>query len=341
MPGRSPRWRKIARIVLSRILFYGGILIAAWWWMLRMPGSSAPGSLPPLSDGEASLASRLHRDVQALAVEIGERNIPDNPEHLDAAADYIERELQAAGYTARSQPFRAAGNACRNIEAELRGTALPDEIVVVGAHYDTVPGSPGADDNASGVAALLALARGLAHSPGSRTLRFLAFANEEPPWFWRPEMGSLVYAKQCRARHDRIVAMLSLESVGFYSDTPRSQTYPAWLGLLYSSTGNFVAFIGNVSSRPLVHRAITAFRATSALPSIGAAAPNSIPGVGWSDHWSFWQAGYPGIEVTDTALYRNPYYHTSADTPDRLDYPRMARLSVAMQKVVRALTDSP
>jgi hypothetical protein len=154
-------------------------------------------------------------------------------------------------------------------------------------------------------------------------------------------MGSLVYAKECRARHDRIVAMLGLESVGFYSDAPRSQTYPVGLGILYPATGNFVAFIGNVTSRPLVHRAIAAFRATNALPSIGAAAPNAIPGVGWSDHWSFWQEGYQGIEVTDTALYRNPHYHTPADTPDRLDYPRMARFSIAMESVIRDLADSP
>jgi hypothetical protein len=146
------------------------------------------------------------------------------------------------------------------VEAELRGSARPEEIEVIGAHYDTVPGSPGADDNASGVAAVLALARRFAHAPSGGTIRFLAFANEEPPWFWQAEMGSLVYAKECRARGDGIVAMLSLESVGFYSDAPRSQAYPAGLGLLYPAAGDFVAFIGNVSSRSLLRRAIAAFR---------------------------------------------------------------------------------
>jgi Iap family predicted aminopeptidase len=281
----------------------------------------------------------LHGDVQALAVGIGERNIPGNPEHLEAAADYIQHEFQTSGYAPRSRPYRVGGYICRNIEAELRGTVHPDEIVVVGAHYDTVPGSPGADDNASGVAAVLAFARGFAQSPASRTMRFVAFANEEPPWFWKAEMGSLVYAKECRARHDGIVAMLSIESIGFYSDAPHSQTYPAGLGFLYTATGNFVAFIGNVGARPLVHQAIGDFRAASALPSLGAAAPNAIPGVGWSDHWSFWHEGYPGIEVTDTALYRNPYYHTPADTPDRLDYPRMARFVTAMRKVIWNLAE--
>jgi hypothetical protein len=150
-----------------------------------------------------------------------------------------------------------------------------------------------------------------------------------------------VYAKECRARHDRIVGMLSLESIGFYSDAPHSQTYPAGLGFLYPATGNFVAFIGNVTSRPLVHRAIGVFRAASALPTLGAAVPNAIPGVGWSDHWSFWQEGYPGIEVTDTAFFRNPYYHTPADTPGRLDYPRMARFTTAMEQVIRDLVESP
>ncbi|HUE01509.1 MAG TPA: M20/M25/M40 family metallo-hydrolase [Bryobacteraceae bacterium] len=193
--GRSPR-------VASSILFYGLILFGAWWWMLKMPGRSADGPLPPLPDDLGRLANELYSDVQTLAGEIGERNVPDNPQPLEAAENYIESSLQSAGYLTQSQSYNAGGHACRNIVADLPGVTQPDEIVVIGAHYDTVPGSPGADDNASGVAALLSLARSLRRSPARRTLRFVAFTNEEPPWFWQPEMGSLVYAKECRARHD-------------------------------------------------------------------------------------------------------------------------------------------
>jgi Zn-dependent M28 family amino/carboxypeptidase len=152
-------------------------------------------------------------------------------------------------------------------------------------------------------------------------------------------MGSEVYAKRCRAAGDHVRAMLSIESVGFYSDSSSSQHYPVGLGLFYPAVGNFVAFVGNLRSRPLVHETLRAFRNTEALPSMGAAIPNAVPGAGWSDHWSFWQQDFPGIEITDTALYRNPNYHTPEDTADRLDYDRMARFTQAMKAVMRKLAD--
>src|SRR5262249_6861138 len=151
---------------------------------------------------------------------------------------------------------------CRNLEAEIHGTTHAEEIVVVGAHYDSALDSPGADDNASGVAAILALARSFGRSQPARTLRFVAFANEEPPHFWTDDMGSLVYAKRSQRLQERLVAMLSVESVGFYTTAPASQRYPAGLGLLYPSTGDFVAFVGNMRSRPLVHEALRTFRKT-------------------------------------------------------------------------------
>jgi Zn-dependent M28 family amino/carboxypeptidase len=210
--------------------------------------------------------------------------------------------------------------------------------VIVGGHYDSVPASPGADDNASGVAVVLALARQFAGSKPARTLRFVGFANEEPPYFWNDEMGSLVYAKNCRRQGDRVTAMLSIESVGFYSTARNTRKYPAGLELIYPSTGDFVAFVGNVLSRSLVHHSLRAFRSVPALPSLGAAVPNAIPGAGWSDHWAFWQEGFRGIEITDTAPYRNPYYHTAGDTPDRLDYGRLTRLTQALRTVVGGLS---
>ncbi len=213
---------------------------------------------------------------------------------------------------------------------------------MVGAHYDSVIGSPGANDNGSGVAALLALARRLAGRQYPRTLRFVAFVNEEPPMFQAAgEMGSHIYASRCRANGDRIEAMLSLETIGYYSNAPRSQRYPLLgLGLLYPTIGNFIGFVGNVSSRALVRQAIGQFRQYAQVPAQGAAMPSVIPGVGWSDQWAFWQFGYPGIMITDTAPFRYPHYHAASDTPDKLDYDTMARVVQGLEKVIEHLASS-
>lgn len=175
------------------------------------------------------------------------------------------------------------------MSVEKKGSTVPSEIVIVGAHYDSVAGCPGADDNASGVAALLVPARELATANPLRTLRFVAFANEEPPYFQTAEMGSRVFARNCRARGENVVAMMSLETIGYYSDEDGSQKYPAPFGAFYPSRGNFIAFVGNLASRALVHRAVGAFRRRASFPSEGGALPGFVPGVGWSDHWSFWQ----------------------------------------------------
>jgi hypothetical protein len=152
-------------------------------------------------------------------------------------------------------------------------------------------------------------------------------------------MGSVRYARRCRQRDEQIVAMLSLETIGYYSDAPGSQQYPFPFGLLYPSEGNFIGFVGNVSSGDLVRTAIGAFRQHARFPSEGAAVPASIQGVGWSDHWSFWQVGYPGIMVTDTAPFRYPHYHRREDTPDKVDYARMARVVAGLEHVVTAFSD--
>ncbi len=337
---RKPRTRlsRIVRAVVSRIVVYGAILVVVWWWMLWTPGPNGIRRSAWNAE-EAGLEHQLRSDVDFLAGTIGERNVPGKAEQLDEAAAFIFSSMNAAGYQPVSQWYSVSGRKCRNIEAEIRGADRSGEVVIVGAHYDTVPGSPGADDNATGVAVMLALARIFVATRPARTLRFVGFVNEEPPYFWSGDMGSLVYAKKCREHGDRIVAMLSLESVGFYSSSPKSQRYPAGLGLLYPSTGDFVAFVGNVLSRSLVHEAIRTFRSTGALRSIGAAIPNAVPGAGWSDHWSFWKQGFAAIEITDTAPYRNPYYHTPDDTPDRLNYDHLARFTWAMQAVVKELAN--
>lgn len=304
--------------------------------MIRMPGKSV--SQPAaLSAEEITLRGELQTDVQKLAGDIGERNIPHYAE-LSAAADYVEASLATAGLQPRRHTYDVRGVACHNIEAEIRGTA--PQIVLVGAHYDSVIGSPGANDNGSGVAAVLALARRFAGKSHNRTLRFVAFVNEEPPYFQTADMGSLVYAQRAKARGDQIEAMISLETIGCFSDVPRSQTYPVpGVRAFYPSAGNFIGFVGNVRSGGLVRRALSLFRQQKKLPSEGAAFPSFIAGVGWSDHWSFWEQGYPAMMITDTAPFRYAHYHASTDTPDKLDYDRFALVVSGMQKVIESLAE--
>jgi len=316
------------------------LLLAAAGWAVcvRMPGTSRRGPPPAPDEARRALAATLERDVRVLSQEIGERNLHRRAELL-AAADAVHVLLEGAGLAVSRHAFETAGHACTNVVAEIAGGASAGEIVVIGAHYDSVVGSPGADDNASGVAVLLALARRLAGSKPARTLRFAAFANEEPPWFQTEGMGSAAYARECRARGERVVAMLSLEALGCFRDEPGSQAYPLpGLSLVYPSSGDFVAFVGNLLSGSLVREAISAFREAGLLPSEGAVLPGWIPGVGWSDQWGFWEAGYPAAMVTCTAPFRNPRYHTASDTPETLDYARLAFVVEGLEAVARKLS---
>jgi len=299
-----------------------------------MPGKNI-SKTTPLSPDEIVLRGELHADVQKLAGEIGERNMWHYPQ-LNAAADFIEDSLSRAGLHPRRDSYEVRGQACHNIEAEIRGSR--PEIILIGAHYDSVFGSPGANDNGSGVAAVLALARRFAGRKTEHTLRFVAFVNEEPPYFLSGEMGSLVYAGRCKTRGDKISAMISLETIGYFSDAPHSQIYPSRaLGAFYPKVGNFIGFVSNVRSRALLRRVIALFREEAKIPSEGAALPWFVPGVSWSDQWSFWKHGYPGIMVTDTAPFRYPYYHSANDTPDKLDYDRFALVVSGMEKVIEGL----
>lgn len=322
--------------VLALLVVGTWVLVAL---MTSMPGRSYAGGLAPLMAEQTALRDTLRVHVEKLAAEIGERNVSRLAE-LEAAAKYIREEFERAGYAVREQPFAAARRTVRNLEAELAGGKRLEEIVVIGAHYDSVFGAPGANDNASGVAALLALAHKLRGSAPARTVRFVAFANEEPPYFLSWEMGSRQYARAAKQQDEKIVAMLSLETIGYYSDQPGSQGFPLPFRMGYPDTGNFIAFVGNLGSRALVRQAVGSFREHAQFPSEGIAAPGWIPGIGWSDHWSFWQEGYAAVMVTDTALYRYPQYHTTRDLPDALDYERMARVVDGLARVVTALSQS-
>lgn len=303
--------------------------------MIPMPGKSFSGALLPLSSEESATRVKLERHVHRLAEAIGERNLWRYGALADAA-DYIHSAFQSAGYSPLAQEFRIDGKAVKNIEAALPA-ACQSAAVVVGAHYDTVPGSPGANDNATGVAGMLELARLLKDVRSNKEIRFVAFVNEEQPFFGTQAMGSWRYARRCAARGETVTAMLSLETIGHYSDRPGSQHYPFPFGLFYPARGNFIGFVGNLRSAKLVRAAVGSFRRHAAFPSEAVAAPGWMTGIGWSDHWAFWKAGYPAVMVTDTALFRYAEYHTAADTPAVIDAERMARVVHGLAAVARDL----
>lgn len=315
-------------------------IVRQWSGMIRMPSDNFRGPLPPLTEAQHALEQELRAHVEQLAGRIGERNL-FRYKQLVAAADYIRATLTSSGYNVRRHRYDVTGSSCENLEGEVRGTHRPEDILLIGAHYDSVHGSPGANDNATGVAATLALAHAMAKIRPPCTLRFVAFTNEEPPYFQSRYMGSRIYARERRERGERIFLMLSLETIGYYSDEPKSQAYPFPFGLFYPSTGNFIAFVSNMENAPWVQHLLTTFREHARFPSEGGALWEWIPGVSWSDHWSFWKEGYPAVMVTDTAPNRYPHYHTAADTPDKIDFARMARVVSGLYDVILNVAETP
>lgn len=346
MPSSSRNSRAKIQLISKSALIRLGLLlsvlivISVWSWfaLFWMPGKSYSGQLKPLSQQEIILQNLLQEDVKKLADEIGERNA-NNYKRLNATVDVLKTGFGQAGYEVKEQEYKINGNSYYNLVAEKIGIKKPNEIIVVGGHYDSVFGSPGANDNGTGAAATLELARIFSKQKTNRTIRFVEFTNEEPPFFWTEDMGSLVFAKQLKAENENVVAMLSLETMGYFSDRVDSQKYPFPIGLFYPNQGSFIAFVGNLKSGDLVRKAIASFRRNAEFPSEGAVLPSGVPGVGWSDHWSFWQQGYPAIMVTDTAPYRYVYYHKEEDTSDKIDFDKLTRVVSGLAKVISNLAE--
>lgn len=291
---------------------------------------------PRVESAPPELVAEVRAHVEQLAGAIGGRTLA-RPGSMEATAEYLRAQWEQQGYAVQVSSYAVDGQAVSNLAVEITGRQ--SELVIVGAHYDTCLGYPGADDNASGVAALLELSRRLHGLTPDRTIRFVAFANEEPPYFKDPEaMGSSVYALALRAEGREVAAMLSLESIGYFRDDPGSQHYPSIVAPLYPSVGNFIAVVGKNRSRPLVRAVVEGLEQHGPIPVESIAAPASITGIDWSDHWSFWESGWPdAVMITDTAVFRNPNYHEPTDTPDTLDYERLAWIVVALDGTIRAL----
>jgi Zn-dependent M28 family amino/carboxypeptidase len=290
-----------------------------------------------LNDSDQELTSFLRGTVRTLAENIGERNV-QHYEKLIEAQEFLAEALHHSGYQPRLQTYTVDGKACSNIEVEQLGTHAPEKIIVVGAHYDSMRGSPGANDNASGVAGVLALAKYLKAHALSKTIRFLFFVNEEPPFTRTSNMGSLVYAEACKSRNDQIEVMLSLETIGYFPSKAEQQRVEPWLYRFMSySKKKFIAFVSNRSSRALLKEMQEFFHQKSDFPVKHVALPGFLPGVKSSDHWSFWKQGYKAVMVTDTAWARYPFYHTREDTPEKLNYEEMAMLHNGVKGMVVGL----
>ncbi len=325
----------LALLVVVLIVLAAGY--GALHYMTAVPGKPHRGALPPLTAEETALAQALRRHIATIAAR--EHNVVHYAQ-LEAVARYIEAMLASFGYAVGRQEFSADGKPVRNIDAmiEPAGTSDP-EVIVIGAHYDSARGTPGANDNASGSAAVIELARLLrdAGAAGGKRIRFALFVNEEPPYFGTEAMGSLNYARALARRGERVVAMYSLETIGFYSSAPGSQLYPAPFGFLFPDRGDFVAFVGLLGSRALLQKTMRSFRSHTRFPTIGGVAPSFVPGIAWSDHWAFAAQGYQALMVTDTAPFRYPHYHRPSDTPDKVDADNLARVVKGMERVIRDL----
>ncbi len=321
MSWTSITWSGVCAVVLAGCVRTG------------LPGRSHRGPLASPGPDLLVRAGRIEEHVRVLAEEIGPRSAHRESHALHEASEYIEDVWRAQGFQVERQLVVQYGpTPTYNLIARVPGVDPP---LVVGAHYDTVPGSPGAGDNASGVAALLELTRAFAPQSGAirgRAVHFVAWTTEEPPFFTSPSMGSAVHAASLSEVH----AAISLDSVGTFSDEPGSQRRPFPLSLVVRSRGDFIAFVSNPRSHRFVREVGGRFREAEPFPTVGGTAPPFIPGIGWSDHRNYWNDA-PSLLVTDTAAFRAPHYHEPTDTPTTIDPVSAARISRGLEIVLEQL----
>lgn len=326
--------RRVITFILQGLVLAALALAALAFYGLWVPGRSHSGPLPGLSVAERQLAARLKAHITAIA---SEPHSTKFPAALERSATAVEAAFRDLGFTPQSQVYESDGMSVRNIWVEIApGTA--EDAIVVGAHYDSADEAPGANDNGSGTAAVLELARLLkTHTPKRTRLYLVAFVNEESPFWGGPDQGAARFADLLLQRGVNVRGMLSLETLGWFDDAPGSQKYPTPFNWIYPDVGNFVAFVGMPGSRSWLHEVLEPYRRHAHVPSIGGIAPSYIPGISWSDHAPFADRGIPALMLTDTAPFRYPHYHRATDTPDKVNVEILARITLALEGTLREL----
>jgi Zn-dependent M28 family amino/carboxypeptidase len=328
---QSERRRRITKLIVIALIVFTSLLVGVWFWITQ-PLFSNSNRLTTASADPA----RLEAHVRMLSTEFHPRD-EGHPANLDRAAAYISEELKEAGGVVSEQPYEVEGKTYRNVISRFGPETK--ERLVVGAHYDTAGPLPGADDNASGTAGLIELAQLLGKQELPMRVELVAYSLEEPPYFRTSHMGSAIHATSLRKQGADVRAMVSLEMIGYFSDEPESQRFPApFLEAFYPSRGNFIAVVGRLDEGLLVRRVKAAMRGASPLPVYSINSPTFVPGVDFSDQLNYWNAGYDAVMITDTAFLRNQNYHTINDTPETLDYKRMAMVVEGVYAAVLDLT---
>lgn len=317
-------------VLIAVAVLVVAFVVVSYWYMVECEGSWEGAPLEADMEQElVTFENDIRADVSYLSETLGPRN-PAHHEALVQTANWIEERWLSQGYEVKRQSFLVEGKECVNLEIEILGIRSPEEIVIVGAQYDTWPDSPGANNNGGGVAVLLKLSDMLMGRLPDRTIRLVAFTTQEPPYDNTESMGSLRYARRCRERGEDICMMLCMDAIGVYKQEPGSQRLPFPFSLFYPDRGNFLAFIADLGSRDCLVEVTRGFKKGSALPIAAGCAPRWVKGVTWSDHLSFWRCGYKAVQITDTGAFRSPSHTTSDDTMEKMDFAALARVTVGM-----------
>jgi Zn-dependent M28 family amino/carboxypeptidase len=314
---KKPASFSLVRVVVAVL----GVMLVIWLVIAQPTLSSSSPS------NESVDPKKLEFHVRMLSETFHSRNW-SNISNLHATADYIARALERTGARVEEQVYLIDSIPFRNISALYGPTNTPR--IIVGAHYDSHGVTPGADDNASGVAGLIELGVLLGKQATNRAIELVAYTHEEPPYFGTVHMGSAHHAAGVALRNEDIIGVIVLEMIGYFSDRRFSQSYPSLLlHGIYPHRGNFIAVVGRWDQGAWIKKVKAGMKGTTALPVHSIRAPASIPGIDFSDHRNYWPHGYQAVMLTDTAFYRNKSYHTTNDTPDRLDYQRLSDVVIA------------
>jgi len=320
---------KIRNLCFMTLLVLVVILLSTFGWMPLNEHEK------DISVAEIATSKRIKEITTFLAVEIGTRNY-QNYDNLEMSVSFIIKSFEELGYTIEIMSYEANGQVFKNVIAYSPENDPTKNTILIGAHYDSCF-NPGADDNATGVAGMIELARLFKDEKLNHNLRFVGFVNEEPPFFNSKSMGSMVYANEIKSSGDKIKVAVILETIGYYSEKPFSQKYLPLLGPFYPNKGNFIAIVGNFNSKNIVNTLYTSFKNNKKFPAERVVSPESIPGINFSDHWSFWKVGIPAVMITDTAYLRNSNYHKKTDLPATLNFEKMAKMIFGLRDSIIAL----